>query len=66
MKRLACIALLLGCTATTGPTATAEVVGGFWYVALHGDGVTSCVGLPYDAPGRDTAAEAIRDCRGVQ
>lgn len=63
-RTLSLLALLAGCAGPTAPDpATAEVVGGFWFVSLDGSGVTSCIGLPYHVPDRDTAREAIRDCR---
>lgn len=68
MRALLLVSVLAvgGCADACGPTPTAELVGGFWHVSLNGDGVTSCIGLPYYVPQRDTPEEAIRDCRAAR
>ena len=57
--------LLLGCAVPTGPAPSATLVDGWWLVSLPGGEGPSCTALPYLVPSRDSAAEAIRDCREV-
>ena len=59
MRYLALLAALAACQPLAPDTAT--LVEGWWHVTL-GDG-TTCIARPYLAPERDTAAEAIAECR---
>lgn len=53
--------LICACTAPTGPRANAQLVDGWWFVRLADGSV--CIARPFQAPIRDTAAEAIAECQ---
>lgn len=66
MRYLFIVLLLLvaGCSCSTGPTNpdVAVLSDGWWYVTLSNGAV--CIARPYQEPIRDTAEEAIAECRG--
>ena len=59
----AMLVLLAACGDATGPHNTARQQSGWWYVTLANGAV--CIARPYQVPGRDTAREAIAECRSV-
>lgn len=63
MLRVWPLVLILACQSPNEPRDRAILSDGWWYVTLSNG--QQCIARPYLTPERDTAAEAIAECRAA-